>query len=192
VKYTLDPETGVVAGARQVPSPNCDDRPSDCRINAVIIHAISLPPGEFGNDYIERFFQNCLPRDAHPFFKKIHEVHVSAHFLIRRDGEVVQFVPVFKRAWHAGPSSCMGREAVNDFSVGIELEGCDDVEFEALQYNSLEMLTRVLTDGIPSLSASNIYGHSDIAPGRKTDPGPYFDWPRYRLALGIENSNKHA
>lgn len=192
VKYKLDPETGIVTGARQAPSPNCDDRPSDCTIDAIIIHAISLPPKEFGSDYIERFFQNCLPRDAHPFFKEIHDVHVSAHFLIRRDGEIVQFVPVFKRAWHAGPSLCMGREAVNDFSIGIELEGCDDTPFEAPQYDSLETLTRTLIDEIPSLSAANIYGHSEIAPGRKTDPGPCFDWPRYRVALGIESSNKSA
>lgn len=191
VKYSLDSTTGLVSGARQVPSPNCDDRPQGCAIDALIIHAISLPPSEFGGDYIEQFFQNRLPVDAHPYFEEIHELRVSAHFLISREGELVQFVPIHKRAWHAGQSHCLGRDAVNDFSIGIELEGCDDQGFETVQYESLEQLTRLFIEQLPGLSAEHIFGHSDIAPGRKTDPGPYFDWQRYRLALGLD-TNKYA
>jgi AmpD protein len=183
VRYSLDPDTGLLHGARQVPSPNADERPPGCTIDALIIHAISLPPREYGNDFIERFFQNRLPREVHPYFEEIHDVCVSAHFLIRRNGEIVQFVPVNKRAWHAGVSVCMGREAANDFSIGIELEGCDDMGFEESQYESLETLSRALIDAIPTLSGKHVYGHSDIAPGRKTDPGPHFDWQRYRQAL---------
>lgn len=179
----LDTITGLVSGARQVPSPNYDTRPEGEAVEALIIHAISLPPGQFGGRYIEQFFCNQLDREAHPYFAEIAELKVSAHFLIYRSGELVQFVPVHQRAWHAGVSCCMGREAVNNFSIGIELEGCDEEPFADAQYETLEMLTRCLTEAIQTLSAENIYGHSDIAPGRKTDPGPGFDWSRYRYAL---------
>ena len=192
MKYSLDPVTGLIEGVRQVPSPNFDDRPAGCAVDVIIIHAISLPPHEFGDDYIEQFFQNRLPADAHPYFEEIHEMRVSAHFLIKRSGEIVQFVPVSKRAWHAGQSHCLGRDAVNDFSVGIELEGCDDIPFESVQYAALEALSQLLIETMPDLTVENIFGHSDIAPGRKTDPGPCFDWQRYRLALGTGNPTRHA
>ena len=179
----IDPESGLHLAARQVPSPNYDDRPPGVSIEALIIHAISLPPGEFGGGFIEDFFCNRLAIDKHPYFAEIAGLRVSSHFFITRQGELVQFVPVHKRAWHAGVSCCMGREAVNDFSVGIELEGCDENTFTDVQYEVLDELTRTLVRDIGSLSIDNIYGHSDIAPGRKTDPGPGFDWERYRLAL---------
>ena len=184
----LNTVSGLVSGARQVPSPNYDARPAGMAVEALIIHAISLPPGQFGDSYIEQFFCNQLDREAHPYFEEIAELKVSAHFLITRSGELVQFVPVHQRAWHAGVSCCMGREAVNDFSIGIELEGCDEEHFEDAQYETLEKLTHCLTEAIPTLSAENIYGHSDIAPGRKTDPGPGFDWPRYRVALNTREN----
>jgi len=176
-------EKGVISIAKQIPSPNCDDRPEGMDIEVIIIHAISLPPHEYGEEYVEQFFCNQLDSSEHLYFDEISDVKVSSHFYIRRDGKLVQFVPVSKRAWHAGPSSCMGREAVNDFSIGIELEGCDDDGFEDVQYQTLIDLTQALVSGIPTLTAENIYGHADIAPDRKTDPGPGFDWQRYRLAL---------
>ena len=178
-----DPESGLVNGVRKVFSPNFDDRPQGVTIDALIIHAISLPPGEYGGKHVEKFFCNLLDSDAHPYFSEIAEIRVSSHFLINRSGELVQFVPVNKRAWHAGVSSCMGRQAVNDFSIGIELEGCDDDGFEEAQYRVLAELSGLLIAAIPSLSTKHIYGHEDIAPGRKTDPGPGFDWQNYRLAL---------
>jgi AmpD protein len=180
---SLDTISGWVTGARHVPSPNCDERPVGCDIDVLVIHAISLPPCEFGGPWIEALFTNRLPADAHPYFADIHSLEVSAHFLIRRDGELLQFVPVHQRAWHAGQSCCRGRERVNDFSVGIELEGCDDIPFEAVQYRVLAKLSRLLLDSFPGLDEQAIYGHADIAPGRKTDPGPHFDWANYRLAL---------
>lgn len=179
----FDPETGLVKQARQVNSPNFDDRPQGVPIDALIIHAISLPPGEYGGCYIEKFFCNELEREGHSYFAEIADIKVSAHFFINRNGELVQFVPVHKRAWHAGVSCCMGREAVNDFSIGIELEGCDDDGFEEAQYRTLVELTDSLISGIPALSIEHIYGHEDIAPGRKTDPGPGFNWQAYRAAL---------
>ena len=188
----LDPVTGLIKHARQVPSPNYDERPQGMQIEALIIHAISLPPCEFGDEYIEQFFCNRLPVDEHPYFREIAELRVSSHFLIKREGELLQFVSVNNRAWHAGVSCCMGREAVNDFSVGIELEGCDDEGFEELQYRTLHELTRTLVNSIPALAIDNIYGHSDISPGRKTDPGPGFDWERYRIALRDDERIRYA
>ena len=188
----LNADSGLVTGARQVPSPNYDARPQGVEIEALIIHAISLPPGQFGGGYIEQFFCNQLAAGLHPYFAEIAELKVSAHFLIHRSGELVQFVPVHQRAWHAGVSCCMGRESVNDFSIGIELEGCDEESFEDAQYDTLYSLTRVLIESIPTLSAENIYGHSDISPGRKTDPGPGFDWLRYRYALNNDENHRNA
>ena len=178
-----DPETGLVKQARQVNSPNFDDRPEGVSIDALIIHAISLPPGEYGGNHIEKFFCNQLEKAGHSYFAEIAEIKVSAHFFINRSGELVQFVPVHKRAWHAGVSLCMGREAVNDFSIGIELEGCDDDGFEEAQYRTLVQLTHLLISCIPALSSEQIFGHEDIAHGRKTDPGPGFNWQAYRSAL---------
>lgn len=176
----IDVRSGLVEGARYVPSPNCDDRPPGAGIDVLIIHNISLPPGQFGGPGIEQLFCNCLDPEAHPYYREIHGLEVSAHLLIRRDGSVYQFVPLHRRAWHAGQSYCEGRTRVNDFSIGIELEGADDVPFEDAQYRALGDITRALMQAYPAITPARIYGHSDISPGRKTDPGPHFDWTRYR------------
>ena len=178
--FSLNPVTGLLDGARYVPSPNHDPRPPGSLVEVVVVHAISLPPNHFGGTEIEQFFTNRLPADAHPYFREIADRQVSAHFLIRRSGEIVQFVPVTERAWHAGESCCEGRTRVNDFSIGIELEGSDDVPFDDAQYGALAELTREVMRVYPSVSAQRIYGHAAISPGRKTDPGPHFDWERYR------------
>lgn len=158
-----------------IPSPNFDDRPEGAKVELVVIHNISLPPGEFGGPYIEDLFMNRLHPGAHPYFAGISMLRVSAHYLIRRDGETIQFVDTEKRAWHAGVSSWKGRERVNDFSIGIELEGADDTPFEDAQYAALN---RLLADLNQRYGKLPLTGHSDIAPGRKTDPGPMFDWSR--------------
>jgi N-acetyl-anhydromuramoyl-L-alanine amidase len=169
--------------ALRVPSPNCDERPADAGISLLVIHNISLPPGEFGGPHIDALFCNALDGSAHPYFAGICTLQVSAHLLIRRDGSVVQYVPFDKRAWHAGKSSFLGREGCNDFSIGIELEGCDEQPFTAAQYAQLSQITATLLQHYPGLDRERITGHSDIAPGRKTDPGPCFDWQRYHAAL---------
>jgi AmpD protein len=166
-----------------VPSLNADARPLGSTIEVIIVHNISLPPGEFGGPAIEQLFTNQLDPAAHPFYREIEGLKVSAHLLIRRDGEVIQFVPFGERAWHAGVSCCEGRERVNDFSIGIELEGSDDQPFEGVQYDRLAVITRALMRAYPAITPARIFGHSDIAPGRKTDPGPHFDWPRYRRMI---------
>jgi AmpD protein len=166
-------------------SPNQDARPPGTEVTLVVIHSISLPPGEFGGDAIERLFTNRLDPAAHPYFRDIHQLKLSSHFLIRRDGELVQFVPVERRAWHAGVSSWRGRSRCNDFSVGIELEGTDAGAFEPAQYHALAALLRQLCSSCP-LKA--IAGHSEIAPGRKTDPGAGFDWDRLLLDLVSDRS----
>jgi len=179
----LDRMTGLLSGARQVVSPNADERPAAVNPEVLVIHAISLPPGEFGGQGVEQLFCNQLPAKDHPSYPGITGLRVSAHFFIRRGGELVQFVPVMRRAWHAGRSFCEGRGNVNDFSIGIELEGDDHQPFEPVQYDALVTLTRELMTVYPAISRYRIYGHSDIAPGRKTDPGPHFDWRRYRHSL---------
>lgn len=166
---------GWLSVARRVESPNCDERPVGVSPSLVVVHAISLPPGRFGSDDIERLFTNSLDRSAHPYFAEIAALRVSAHFLIRRDGELLQFVSCESRAWHAGVSCWRGRERCNDFSIGIELEGCDEQAFENAQYARLNALLAELCAHYPLLE---IVGHSDIAPGRKTDPGPCFEWQR--------------
>jgi AmpD protein len=165
---------------RIVESPNCDERPPDTDITLVVLHSISLPPGEYGGDSIERLFTNRLDPSAHPYFREIVELKVSSHFLIRRDGEAVQFVPVERRAWHAGASSWRGRNRCNDFSLGIELEGADDDFFTDAQYASLTSLLKQLRTKLP---LRDVAAHSDVAPGRKTDPGAHFDWARVLCAL---------
>ncbi len=171
---------GYAPAARHVPSPNADERPAGSRIELVVIHAISLPPGEFGGDAIERLFTNTLPSDRHRYFEAIAGLRVPAHFLIRRDGALVQFVSCLLRAWHAGVSCWNGRDRCNDFSIGIELEGCDDRPFESAQYERLGALLAGLRRRYP---VTGVVGHSDIAPGRKTDPGPCFDWHRVSGSL---------
>ena len=174
---TIDPITGLLDQAHQHPSPNADDRPDANDINLIVVHSISLPPGQYHQDdnWIERFFCNQLPANAHPYFAEICTMKVSAHVLIKRDGTVVQFVPFHKRAWHAGASSYKGRQRCNDFSIGIELEGTDDSAFEAVQYDRLAAIISILRKTYPGIG-EHLAGHSDIAPGRKTDPGSGFDW----------------
>lgn len=181
--YRVDAKTGLLSGARQLASPHRDDRPPGTGIELLVIHAISLPPGEFGGRWIEDLFLGRLRADAHPYFAGIVEQRVSAHLLIRRDGDVLQFVPFHRRAWHAGVSVFEGRAACNDFSIGIELEGCDDILYEAPQYSVLTAVVRSLMQSYPAITPTRVVGHSDIAPGRKSDPGPAFDWPRLRGAL---------
>lgn len=175
----IDTHSGLLKGVRYVPSPNCDARPADARIEVLIVHAISLPPGEFGGSAIDRLFCNALEAREHPYYEEVCELRVSAHVLIRRDGELTQFVPFHMRAWHAGESLCEGRARVNDFSIGVELEGCDNTPFEGVQYEALTTLTKALMRTYPALTRQRIYGHCHIAPQRKTDPGPCFDWGRY-------------
>ena len=177
------PEGLWLPGLTHTPSPNYDARPHGQTVDLLVIHNISLPPGVFSGDAIEAFFQNRLDTDAHPYFREIADLQVSAHLLIRRDGRAQQFVALDQRAWHAGASCFEGRERCNDFSIGIELEGSDERQFEDAQYQTLSRLTRQIQDHFPSITAQRITGHSDIAPGRKTDPGPHFDWARYRHGL---------
>ncbi len=174
----IDPDSGLLNTARQQPSPNCDERPPNHTIDLLVIHAISLPAGEFGGSWIDDLFCNQLDADAHPGFADICMLQVSAHALIRRDGSITQYVSFHRRAWHAGQSCHAGRKHCNDFSIGIELEGCDKQPFAAIQYIRLAELARSLFIAYPNLNPQRITGHSDIAPGRKTDPGPHFDWQR--------------
>jgi AmpD protein len=180
---SVDPATGWLGGARQVVSPNCDDRPPGCEPELIVVHGISLPPGEFGGPWIDALFTNRLPPDGHEYFATVAGLRVSAHVLVRRDGEVVQYVPFHRRAWHAGQSQWMGRERCNDFSVGIELEGTDARAYEAAQYAALARVIVALCRAYPTLSPERIVGHSDVAPGRKSDPGIAFDWPRLRALV---------
>ena len=174
----IDVVSGLITDARQVPSCNCDARPGSAEPDLIVLHGISLPPGEFGGPEIEALFTNCLDWDAHPYFADIRGLEVSAHLLIRRDGELVQFVPLTMRAWHAGESSFCGRPACNDFSIGIELEGADETPYDERQYAVLECVLRGLMAAYSGISVREIAAHSDISPGRKTDPGPAFDWLR--------------
>ena len=169
---------GWLAGIRRLPSPNCDPRPPGSEPELIVIHGISLPPGRYGGPWIDRFFTNALPAEADPYFATIQHLQVSSHVLIARDGSVTQYVPFSLRAWHAGASNWCGREACNDFSIGIELEGTDDEPYDDRQYPVLAALIATLQQAYPSLAAGAVTGHSDIAPGRKTDPGPGFDWRR--------------
>ncbi|WP_051304733.1 1,6-anhydro-N-acetylmuramyl-L-alanine amidase AmpD [Chitinilyticum litopenaei] len=177
--FCIDAE-GWCTAARRVPSPNCNARPADCAVELLVIHNIHLPPGKpFGGDDVERLFTNTLDRNAHPAYPQLAELRVSAHFFIRRDGRLLQFVPTTQRAWHAGASSWEGRAGCNDFSVGIELEGSDFIGFSDIQYAVLGSLLAALRQRHPLRA---VLGHSDVAPGRKSDPGPHFDWAR--LAAG--------
>jgi len=169
--------------ATVVASPNFDDRPDPADISLLVIHCISLPPGQFGGNAVEQLFCNRLDPNQHPYFEEIYTLKVSAHCLIRRDGEIIQFVAFDKRAWHAGISCYQGRERCNDFSIGIELEGDEITPYEAIQYHKLAQLSAVLLAEYPKLQRQHIVGHNDIAPGRKTDPGDSFDWTRFNDGL---------
>lgn len=177
---------GLLENANQLSSPNCDDRPEHSPPSLIVIHNISLPPGEFGGNGINELFTNCLNPDDHPFYAEICHLKVASHLLIRRDGEIIQYVPFHLRAFHAGVSCFNGRTNCNDFSIGIEMEGSDYVEFTATQYKRLIAVIKVLCAAYPDLSYRNITGHQHIAPGRKTDPGPFFDWQRLSSALGVK------
>lgn len=176
-------QDGWLPAARRVPTENCELRPAGCLPDLLVIHNISLPPGQFDGDCIERLFTNCLDWDAHPFFAEIRGLRVSSHLLIRRDGELLQFVSFDDRAWHAGVSEFAGRDNCNDFSIGIELEGTDELPYTDAQYHALAAVTAALFRQYPDMGPERIVGHCDIAPGRKTDPGPAFDWQRYRRAI---------
>lgn len=169
--------------AKQLPSPNCDDRPVADDISLLVVHCISLPPGEFGGEYIDQLFCNCLDPDAHPYFREIYQLKVSAHVLIRRDGSMTQYVPFDQRAWHAGISSYQGRDGCNDYSIGIELEGSVDHSYTEPQYQQLAEVVNLLRQRYPKLAEKQIVGHSDIAPGRKIDPGPWFDWQKFMASV---------
>lgn len=179
----VDAATGLLRGARYLASPNCDERPDARDISLLVIHNISLPPDQFGGPWIADLFMRRLDASAHPYFETLKDLKVSAHCVIYRNGQLTQFVPFHKRAWHAGVSSFQGRERCNDFSIGIEMEGCDSKPFTQKQYRRLIAVTRALMRAYPSITPQRITGHSDIAPGRKTDPGPHFDWTRFRRQL---------
>jgi AmpD protein len=187
----VDPASGLLNGATHVPSPNCDARPTGVQAELIVVHGISLPPGDFGGPWIDRLFTNTLPLDAHPYFAETGSRRVSAHLLIRRTGAVTQYVKFTERAWHAGQSNFQGRTACNDFSVGIELEGTDTVPYEDAQYHALADVVAALCAVYPTLSADRLVGHSDIAPGRKTDPGPVFDWMRARRLIADACNRPH-
>ena len=175
-------QAGVLIGGKQIPSPNFNARPADTAIQLIVIHNISLPPSQFGGGYIEQFFQNQLDWSVHPYFQTIQGMQVSTHLLILRSGEVLQFVNLNDRAWHAGRSSYLAQKECNDYSIGIELEGSDDLPFEDAQYETLVHVTACLQQAYPQIQ-QHLAGHSDIAPGRKTDPGAFFDWLGYRNRL---------
>ena len=179
-RMRIDPATGLASKVRHVLSPHFDARPQGSAPELIVVHGISLPPGEFGGAWIDQLFAGSLDADAHPYFRDVAQQRVSAHALIRRDGQVIQYVPFHARAWHAGESQYEGRAACNDFSIGIELEGTDELAYEERQYESLAALIQALLAAYPALAKERIVGHSDIAPGRKTDPGRAFDWRRLR------------
>lgn len=174
----LDPDKAWLEGVHQCPSPHCDERPLDMEIELLVIHGISLPPGKFGGPFIDQLFTHSLDKNAHPYFVDIADLRVSSHLLIRRTGEITQYVSFQQRAWHAGISNFAGRTHCNDFSIGIELEGCDEVPYTDKQYQQLAQVIQTLQQAWPVLTSERIVGHCDIAPGRKTDPGPAFDWKR--------------
>ena len=182
-EWIVNSKTGLIDDIRQLSSPNFDQRPDGIEIDVLVVHAISLPPNQFGDCFIEEFFTNRLDCSRHPYFEEIQELRVSAHFLIERTGRVTQFVSTHNRAWHAGVSCLGNRQRLNDFSIGVELEGCDDFPFEEIQYQSLAVLCRCLMQAYRGIQKDSIVGHSDIAPGRKTDPGPHFDWQNLHRRL---------
>jgi N-acetyl-anhydromuramoyl-L-alanine amidase len=183
IEVKVDLKNGIMRGVRQVASPNFDARPVGVVADLIVVHGISLPPGEFGGPWIDRLFTNSLPVDIHPYFQEIGELRVSSHLLVARDGALTQFVKFTDRAWHAGESRYEGRTACNDFSIGVELEGVDTIPYEAAQYDTLAEVVAALCDAYPRLSSERLVGHSDISPGRKTDPGPAFDWERAQRCI---------
>jgi len=183
MKFSINPQTGWVRQCKHVKSAHFNSRPENTAVSLLVIHCISLPPGQYGNGDIEKFFTGHLPLDKHPYYQKIAPLKVSSHFLIMRCGGVTQFVSTHDRAWHAGQSSFENIDNCNDYSIGIELEGCETSHYEPEQYHSLIELSKCLKKHYSAISAKRIVGHCDIAPQRKLDPGPYFDWNYYRLSL---------
>jgi len=179
----INTKSGLLDTAKQINSSNCDCRPDGRPVSLIVVHNISLPPGEFGGPYITQLFTNQLNKDEHPYFADIYQLKVSSHLLIRRDGEIIQYVPFHQRAWHAGASEYCGEARCNDFSIGIELEGTDDIPFEEIQYDTLAKIILELQGSYPDIAKDAITGHSDIAPGRKTDPGPAFNWNHLKQLL---------
>ncbi|AZZ93578.1 1,6-anhydro-N-acetylmuramyl-L-alanine amidase AmpD [Hahella sp. KA22] len=184
-EFTIDAQ-GWLSLVKRMPSPNFNQRPTGAEISLLVVHNISLPPAQFRGEYVCDFFLNRLDCEAHPYFREIGHLQVSSHLFIRRDGEVIQFVSLHDRAWHAGRSSWLGRDNCNDYSIGVELEGADDIPYEAIQYQRLACIARTICRAFPLITADRVVGHSDIAPGRKTDPGPAFDWPKLRKLMSNE------
>ncbi len=182
---TLDKDTGIISQAEFIASPNFDARPEATEIDLLVVHGISLPPNEFGGPGIIQCFTNQLNPDEHPYYEEIKHLRVSSHVLIRRDGALIQFVSFNDRAWHAGKSSFEGRTACNNFSIGVELEGADDIAYQEAQYQTLIILTQVLMAAYPKITKQRIVGHSDISPGRKTDPGEHFNWQRFKAGVNV-------
>jgi N-acetyl-anhydromuramoyl-L-alanine amidase len=172
----IDKATGLIENINFIPSPNYNLRPENCEIDLLVIHGISLPPGQFGGDDVQALFTNTLNYEKHSYYASLRDMKVSAHLFIRRDGTIIQFVPFHLRAWHAGISNFHGRENCNDFAIGVELEGTDEIPYAVAQYQQLVRVIHALQNVYPGITAQRIVGHSDIAPGRKTDPGPAFDW----------------
>lgn len=188
-RYQIDQESGIISQSTYLFSPNYSDRSVEAKIDLLVIHGISLPPGEFGGRYVQALFSNTLDPSEHPYFQEIAHLTVSSHLFIDRDGQLWQFVPLHKKAWHAGPSSFNGRENCNDFSIGIELEGTDLIPYTPAQYECLADVTVALLQAYPAITLERIVGHSDIAPGRKTDPGEAFDWQHYKQLLSKKSAS---
>ncbi|HSR61950.1 MAG TPA: 1,6-anhydro-N-acetylmuramyl-L-alanine amidase AmpD [Gammaproteobacteria bacterium] len=185
----LDKNAEWLENVNRVVSPNCDARPDGAGIDLLVIHSISLPPGEYGGSYIDQLFTNTLSKEEHPYFAQVADLRVSSHLMINRRGRITQYVPFSSRAWHVGRSAFNGREECNDYSIGIELEGCDDTPYTREQYRVLAAVTRLLMSNWPAIKKDHIVGHCDIAPGRKTDPGPAFDWKAFFKLLDDESGN---
>ena len=188
----VDTASGLMRGVRQIPSPNHDARPPGIEADLIVVHGISLPPGQFGGPWIDRLFTNTLPGEVHPYFTEVESLRVSSHLAVKRGGEVTQYVRFGDRAWHAGQSHYQGRDACNDFSVGVEIEGTDTLPYETAQYDALARIVAALCAAYPRLSPARLVGHSDIAPGRKTDPGPAFDWALARRLIAAAVSAASA
>ena len=189
-RFHVDARTGLIDPATRCASPNFDLRPDGCAPEMIVLHGISLPPGEFGGPEIEQLFTNRLDWDAHPYFGEIRGLEVSSHLLVRRDGELVQFVPFTERAWHAGESSFRGRDRCNDHAIGIELEGEDETPYADAQYDTLQRVVAAILEAYPAITAREIAGHCDVSPGRKSDPGPAFDWLRLYDGLALESESQ--
>ncbi|MCZ6777708.1 MAG: 1,6-anhydro-N-acetylmuramyl-L-alanine amidase AmpD [Acidobacteriota bacterium] len=179
----IDLQRGRVEGAQFSPSPNFDARPKGVPVSLLVVHGISLPPGQFGGPWVEQLFCNCLDLNAHPYFPKIRDLRVSSHLFVRRDASLIQYVSLHDRAWHAGESCFEGQRRCNDFSIGVELEGADDISYEDAQYRSLAALAEALMLAYPDITRERIVGHCHISPGRKTDPGPVFDWEHFNSLI---------